>query len=68
MRGFLINKNVSFYYWLRKKIGKKWAYRVAIIIENGILAFRRPKLKMNNPGETTDIRGRRLNSRSGQLR
>ena len=45
MRLFLINKNLSFYYWLKKRIGKKWACRVAIIIENGILIFGRPKLK-----------------------
>ena len=51
MRGFLINKNLSLYYWLRKKIGKKWACKVAIIIENAILVFGRPEVKYNNPKE-----------------
>ncbi len=41
MRGFLINKNLSFYYWLRKKIGKERAYRVAIVFEKVILIFGR---------------------------
>jgi len=61
MRGFLINKNLSFYYWLRKRIGKKLACRVAITIENGILIFQRPKLKEANPEEgLMDIQGCRL--------
>jgi len=51
MRLFLINKNLSLYYLLKKWIGKKWACRVAIIIENGILIFGRPKLKEDNPRE-----------------
>jgi hypothetical protein len=42
MRVFLINKNLSFYYWLKKRIGKKRACMVAITIENGILIFGRP--------------------------
>ena len=37
MRGFLINKNLCFYYWLKKRIGKNWALKVAITTENGIL-------------------------------
>jgi len=37
MRGFLINKNLCFYYLLRKRIGKKWAFKVANTIEKGIL-------------------------------
>jgi len=41
MRGFLINKNLSFYYWLRKRGGKKCAYRVVNILEKGILLFGR---------------------------
>ncbi|MEW6377804.1 MAG: hypothetical protein AB1502_18695 [Thermodesulfobacteriota bacterium] len=41
MRGFLINKNLCFYYWLGKRIGKKWAYKVASAIEKGILFFGR---------------------------
>jgi len=62
MRLFLINKNLSFYYWLKKRIGKKWACRVAIIIENGILIFGRPKLKEDNPREEpVDLQNCRLN-------
>jgi len=49
MRGFLINKNLCFYYWLRKRIGKKWAYKVAITTENGILIFGRSKGKYYGP-------------------
>ena len=41
MRGFLINKNLCFYYWLRKKIGKKQAYRVSNSLEKVILIFGR---------------------------
>jgi len=41
MRGFLINKNLCFYYWLKKKIGKKWALDLANAIERIILIFGR---------------------------
>ncbi len=41
MKGFLINKNICFYYWLKKKIGKKWALGVANAIEKTILIFGR---------------------------
>ena len=41
MRGFLINKNLCFYYWLRKRIGKKQAYRVSNTLEKVILIFGR---------------------------
>ncbi len=41
MRGFLINKNLCFYYWLRKRIGKKRAFGVANRIEKVILVFGR---------------------------
>ena len=41
MRSFLINKNLCFYYWLRKKIGKEWAYRVSSTLEKVILIFGR---------------------------
>jgi len=41
MRSFLINKNLCFYYWLRKKIGKSRALVVATTIEKTILVFRR---------------------------
>jgi hypothetical protein len=41
VRSILINKNLCFYYWLRKKIGKKWALVVANVIEETILLFGR---------------------------
>jgi hypothetical protein len=41
MRGFLINKNLSLYYWLKKRIGKESAYRVANAFEKVILIFGR---------------------------
>jgi hypothetical protein len=44
MRGFLINKNLTLYYWLKKKIGKERAYRVANAIEKVILIFGREQV------------------------
>jgi hypothetical protein len=41
MRSYLINKNLCFYYWLRKGIGKKRALWVANNIEKMILIFGR---------------------------
>ena len=41
MRSFLINKNLSLYYWLKKRIGKENAYRVASVFEKVILIFGR---------------------------
>ena len=41
MRSYLINKNVCFYYWLRKRIGKQLAYQVALSVEKAILLFGR---------------------------
>ncbi len=41
MRSFLINKNLSFYYWLRKKIGRRIAFSVANILEKMILVLGR---------------------------
>jgi hypothetical protein len=41
MWGFLINKNLCFYYWLKKRIGKDWAFRMANTIERAILVFGR---------------------------
>jgi hypothetical protein len=41
MRGFLINKNMPLYYWLKKRIGKESAYRVARVFEKVILIFGR---------------------------
>ncbi len=48
MRGFLINKNLSVYYWLKKKIGKKNAYRVASVFERAILIFGRGTYDRNS--------------------
>jgi hypothetical protein len=44
MRSFLINKNLSLYYWLKKRIGKERAYRVASTIEKVILIFGRDQV------------------------
>jgi hypothetical protein len=41
MRGFLINKNLCLYYWLKKKIGKKCALGIANAIEKTLLIFGR---------------------------
>jgi hypothetical protein len=41
MRGFLVNKNLCFYYWLRERIGKRRALLVANIVEKVILIFER---------------------------
>ncbi len=49
MRDFLINKNLSLYYWLRKRIGREWAFRVAISTEKVILIFGRPHTKRHTP-------------------
>jgi hypothetical protein len=44
MRSFLINKNLCLYYWLKKRIGKKLAFFVAINLEKGLLIFGREKI------------------------
>jgi hypothetical protein len=44
MRSFLINKNLSLYYWLKKRIGKERAYRMANAIEKVILIFGREQM------------------------
>ena len=44
MRNFLINKNLSLYYWLKQRIGKDWALRVANAAERIILIFGREKM------------------------
>jgi hypothetical protein len=45
MRSFLINKNLSFYYWLKKRIGKARALRVASTLEKVILVFGREQIR-----------------------
>jgi hypothetical protein len=44
MRSFLINKNLSLYYLLKKKIGKKQGLIVASTIEKALLLFGREKM------------------------
>ena len=44
MRGFLINKNMSLYYWLRRRIGRTIAFRIANAIEKVILIFGRERM------------------------
>ena len=44
MRSFLINKNLSLYYRLQKKIGKTIAFKVANTIEKVILIFGRERI------------------------
>jgi hypothetical protein len=41
MRSYLMNKNLCFYYWLRKRVGKKRALIVANITEKVLLVFGR---------------------------
>lgn len=44
MRNLLINKNVCFYYWLKQRIRKDWALRVANTTERVILIFGRERI------------------------
>ena len=44
MRSFLINKNLSLYYWLKKRIGKRGAFWVANTFEKLILIFGREQV------------------------
>jgi hypothetical protein len=44
MRSLLINKNISLYYWLKKRIGKTIALEVANAIERVILIFGRERI------------------------
>jgi len=55
MRGFLINKNLCFYYWLRKKIGKVRAYRVSSTLEKAILIFGREQVGENREMEAYEF-------------
>jgi len=64
MRGYLINKNLCFYYWLRKRVGKKRAFRVAKQFETVILLFGREPIRQHslakNPKSNHLIRKRNL--------
>jgi len=44
MRGLLINKNLCLYYWLKKRIGKRLAFCIAITLEKGLLILGREKI------------------------
>jgi hypothetical protein len=44
MRALLINKNLCFYYWLKKRIGKRLAFCIAITLEKGLLIFGREEI------------------------
>ena len=44
MRSFLINKNLCLYYWLKKTIGKKLAFCVAITLEKSLLILGREEI------------------------
>jgi len=44
LRSFLINKNLSLYFWPSGKIGKEKALRVANIVEKVILIFGRARV------------------------
>jgi len=57
MRGFLINKNLSLYYWLKKRIGKERAYRVASAIEKVILIFGREQVGGNREWRLMNFTG-----------
>jgi len=54
MRSFLIKKNLSLYFWLTKKIGEKWAFRVADSIENTILLFGREIMPNSRSSKLSD--------------
>ncbi len=67
MRGFLINKNLCLYYWLRKRIGKDRAYRVSRSLEKVILVLGRPNSKQKCSFPRTEfekIPGTGYNARS----
>ncbi len=61
MRSFLMNKNLSLYYLLRRRIGRKQALPVAISIKKVLLIFGREKLSGLNencvPAEKQEIGG-----------
>ena len=48
MRSFLINKNLSLYYLLKRIIGRKQGLLVAIAIEKTLLIFGREKMSCFN--------------------
>jgi hypothetical protein len=44
MRSFLISENLGLYYWLKRRIEKAWAFRVANKIEKIILVTGRGQM------------------------
>jgi hypothetical protein len=56
MRGFLINKNLCFYYWLRRRIGKTLAFRVANTIEKITLILGRKAIPYERGRQTKSNR------------
>jgi hypothetical protein len=58
VRGYLINKNLCFYYWLRKRIGKKRAFYVVEHLEAVILLFGREPLRQHSFSKTPEANNR----------
>ena len=55
MRSFLINKNVSRYYLLKRRFGKKQGLAVTSTIEKALLIFGREKIPgFNKDGLATE--------------
>jgi hypothetical protein len=50
MRSFLINRNLCLYYWLRKRVGKRRAFRVTDDIEKEIHIYGREEVSYNGSG------------------
>jgi hypothetical protein len=50
MRSFLINKNLSLYYQLRRTIGRKAALKVARVIEKTVLILGREPIPNERVG------------------
>jgi hypothetical protein len=58
MRNFLINKNLCFYYWLKRRLGKKWALGLATAIEKMVLIFGRKAMPcLNRKGMAPEDQG-----------
>lgn len=60
MRSFLINKNLSLYYWLRKRIGKTIAFHVANGVEKVILILGRERMPNGKVGIYKRVKQLRL--------
>ena len=50
MRSFLINKNLSLYYRLRRTIARKAAFKVASVIEKAVLILGREPIRNERAG------------------